>query len=633
VTLDFRDVRLFSDQAIEQEEPTMADGAQPSSSASGMELGFDPAALKARYRAERDRRLRADGNEQYREITGEFAHYLEDPYVAPGFAREPLTDEVEVVVIGGGFGGLLAAARLREAGVEDLRVIEKGGDFGGTWYWNRYPGAACDIESYVYLPLLEEVGYLPVEKYSRAPEILAHSRAIAEKFDLYRNACLQTEVTALEWDEAAGRWTVRTNRGDAMQARFVVMANGPLHRPKLPGIPGVESFKGHSFHTSRWDYDYTGGDAAGGLTKLANKRVGIIGTGATAVQCVPHLGEWAAQLYVFQRTPSSIDVRANRPTDPAWAASLNPGWQKARMDNFNTLVSGGHADEDLVADGWTDIIRNLLMVSRAKANAGEAGAGMDPLELLQIADFKKMEQIRGRVDAVVEDPATAEALKPWYNQFCKRPCFHDEYLAAFNRPNVKLVDTKGQGVERITERSVVVEGVEYEIDCLIYATGFEVGTGYTRRAGYDITGRDGLTLSQKWAEGAATLHGMHVHGFPNCFIISNTQSGFTANYPHMLDEQSRHAAYIIGEARERQATRVEVTAEAEAAWVQTILDSAIFRAKFQEECTPGYYNNEGKPSPLAVRNGFFGGGPIRFVQIIEDWRAAGDLAGLELTRG
>jgi cyclohexanone monooxygenase len=611
----------------------MADGAQPSSSPSGMELGFDPAALKARYRAERDRRLRADGNEQYREITGQFAHYLEDPYVAPGFAREPLTDEVEVVVIGGGFGGLLAAARLREAGVEDLRVIEKGGDFGGTWYWNRYPGAACDIESYVYLPLLEEVGYLPVEKYSRAPEILAHSRAIAKKFDLYHNACLQTEVTALEWDEGTGRWTVRTNRGDAMRARFVVMANGPLHRPKLPGIPGVEGFKGHSFHTSRWDYDYTGGDSAGGLTKLADKRVGIIGTGATAVQCVPHLGEWAAQLYVFQRTPSSIDVRANRPTDPDWAASLTPGWQKARMDNFNTLVSGGHADEDLVADGWTDIIRNLLMVSRAKANAGEAGAGMDPLELLQIADFKKMEQIRGRVDAVVEDPTTAEALKPWYNQFCKRPCFHDEYLAAFNRPNVRLVDTRGQGVERITEHGVVADGVEYEIDCLIYATGFEVGTGYTRRAGYDITGRDGVTLSQKWAEGAATLHGMHVHGFPNCFIISNTQSGFTANYPHMLDEQSRHAAYIIAEARERQATRVEVTAEAEAAWVQTVLDSAIFRAKFQEECTPGYYNNEGKPSPLAVRNGFFGGGPIRFVQIIEDWRAAGDLAGLELTRG
>src|ERR1700749_3379296 len=188
------------------------------------DLGFDPAALKAKYRAERDKRLRRDGNEQYTEIKGQFAHYLEDPYVAP-ITRAPLTDEVEVAIIGGGFGGLLAASRLREAGVDDIRVIEKGGDFGGTWYWNRYPGAACDIESYIYIPLLEELGYGPVEKYSRAPEILAHSRAIGEHFDLYRNACFQTEATKMVWDEEAMRWTVTTNRGDALRARFVVMAN------------------------------------------------------------------------------------------------------------------------------------------------------------------------------------------------------------------------------------------------------------------------------------------------------------------------------------------------------------------------------------------------------------------------
>ncbi|HWF00746.1 MAG TPA: NAD(P)/FAD-dependent oxidoreductase [Caulobacteraceae bacterium] len=602
----------------------MADGAQ-----TDMPLGFDPEALKAKYRAERDRRLRVDGNEQYREIAGEFAHYLDDPYVART-ERLPLTDEIEVAVIGGGFGGLLAAARLRQAGVDDLRVIEKGGDFGGTWYWNRYPGAACDIESYIYLPLLEEVGYMPVEKYSRAPEILRHSRAIADKFNLYENACLQTEVTALTWDEGLKRWIIRTNRGDAMKARFVVMANGPLHRPKLPGIPGVESFARHSFHTSRWDYAYTGGDSTGGLTGLKDKRVGIIGTGATAVQCVPHLGEWAKELFVFQRTPSSIDVRANKPTDPSWAQSLPSGWQKARMDNFNVLVSGGWAEEDLVADGWTDIIRNLLMISQAKANAGEAGAAMDPMELLQLADFRKMEQIRARVDAVVGKPEAAEALKPWYNQFCKRPCFHDEYLDAFNRPNVHLIDTRGAGVERITPTGVVANGNEYELDCLIYATGFEVGTDYTRRAGYDVTGRDGATLSQAWSDGARTLHGMHVHGFPNCLIVSNTQSGFTANYPHMLDEQARHGAYIIAEASRRQARVVEATPEAEAGWVKDVMESAVMREKYQAECTPGYYNNEGKPSPLAVRNGFYGKGPIAFVKVLEDWRAEGELAGLAL---
>jgi cyclohexanone monooxygenase len=592
------------------------------------DLGFDPAALRARYLAERDRRIRADGNEQYREIAGDFAHYLDDPYVEPGFTRAPLTDEVEVAVIGGGFGGLLAGARLREAGVEDIRLIEKGGDFGGTWYWNRYPGAACDVESYIYLPLLEEIGYLPVEKYSRAPEILAHSRAIGEHFDLYRNACFQTEVTGLTWDEAAARWIISTNRGDAMRARYVVMANGPLHRPKLPGIPGVERFKGHSFHTSRWDYGYTGGDSNGGLTKLKDKRVGIIGTGATAVQCVPHLAAAAKELYVFQRTPSSIDVRANRPTDPDWAASLKPGWQQARMDNFNALVSGGFAEEDLVNDGWTDIIGNLLLLLRKGAGSGRSME--DLAETMQIADFQKMEQIRARVDQQVKDRAAAEALKPWYNQFCKRPCFHDEYLDAFNRPNVHLIDTQGRGVEAITERGVVANGQEYQIDCLIYATGFEVGTSYTRRAGYEVVGRGGVTLTQKWENGVSTLHGMHSRGFPNLLIVSNSQSGFTVNFPHMINEQARHLAYIVREAGQRQARTIEASQAAEDAWVETIVASAVMRQRFQEECTPGYYNNEGKPSALAARNGPYGAGPVAFVKLLEDWRAAGDLAGLEL---
>jgi len=591
------------------------------------DLGFDPAALKKKYLAERDKRLKAEGNEQYREIKGEFARYLEDPYVEPGFTRAPLTDEVEVVVIGGGFGGLLAGARLREAGIEDIRMIEKGGDYGGTWYWNRYPGAACDIESYIYLPLLEEVGYIPVEKYSRAPEILKHSRAIAEKFDLYRDVCFQTEVTEMRWDDQSSRWIIKTNRGDAMKARFVVMANGPLHRPKLPGIPGVETFKGHSFHTSRWDYHYTGGTCDGGLTGLIDKRVGIIGTGATAVQCVPHVAAWAKELFVFQRTPSSIDVRNNRPTDPDWIQSLEPGWQQKRMDNFNALVSGVPQNEDLVNDGWTDIIGNLLVLMRKQ---NEAGGAADLATTMQLADFKKMESIRARVDAIVRDRNKAEALKPYYNQFCKRPCFHDEYLDAFNRPNVHLIDTDGRGVERITEHGIVANGKEYEIDCLIYATGFEVGTSYTRRAGYELYGRGGISLSEKWENGVSTLHGMHSRGFPNCFIISNSQSGFTANFPHMLNEQSKHLSYIIKECADRQVRVVEAAQDAEDAWVQTIISSAIMRQRFQEECTPGYYNNEGKSSALAARNGFYGLGPIAFVKLLEDWRSDGQLKGLEL---
>jgi cyclohexanone monooxygenase len=607
----------------------MSQMAEPRTKPGQEELGFDPASLKKKYLAERDKRLRRDGNEQYREIKGDFAHYLDDPYVEPGFTRAPLTDEIEVVVIGGGFGGLLAGARLREAGVKDLRMIEKGGDYGGTWYWNRYPGAACDIESYIYLPLLEEVGYMPVEKYTRAPEILEHSRAIARKFDLYRDVLFQTEVTEMRWDDKISRWIIKTNRNDAMKARFVVMANGPLHRPKLPGIAGVETFEGHSFHTSRWDYHYTGGDCHGGLTGLKDKRVGIIGTGATAVQCVPHLGAGAKELFVFQRTPSSIDVRNDRQTDPDWAKALEPGWQQKRMDNFNALVSGVRQDVDLVSDGWTDIIGKFLTLMRKQ---NEAGASVDLGETLQLADFKKMEQIRARVDSVVRDQNKAAALKPYYNQFCKRPCFHDQYLDTFNRPNVHLIDTDGKGVERITEHGVVANGKEYEIDCLIYATGFEVGTDYTRRSGYQLYGRGGVSLSDKWKDGVSTLHGMHSRGFPNVLIMSNSQSGFTANYPHMLNEQSKHLAYIIQECLARQVRVVEAGQDAEEAWVQTIISSAIMRQKFQEECTPGYYNNEGKPSALAARNGFYGHGPIAFAKLLEEWRGEGSLKGLELNR-
>ncbi|HZP56540.1 MAG TPA: NAD(P)/FAD-dependent oxidoreductase [Dehalococcoidia bacterium] len=592
-------------------------------------LPFDPEALREKYRAERDRRLRADGNDQYIEVSGDFARFVEDPYVEPGFTREPLTDDVDVVVVGGGFGGLLAGARLREAGVEDLRLIEKGGDVGGTWYWNRYPGAACDVESYIYLPLLEEIGYMPVEKYSRAPEILAHSQAIARKFDLYRNACLQTEVTEMRWDEDARRWVVFTNRGDRMRARFVVMSNGPLHRAKLPGIPGIETFRGHAFHTSRWDYAYTGGDSNGGLTGLRDKVVGIIGTGATAVQCVPHLGAAAKHLYVFQRTPSSIDVRANRPTDPEWAKSLEPGWQQRRMDNFNILVSGGFQDEDLVGDGWTDIIRKLLIRVREDDAPDVSPDGL--AKTMEMADFEKMEEIRARVEAIVKDPDTAEALKPYYRQFCKRPCFHDEYLDTFNRRNVTLVDTKGRGVERITEAGVVANGELFAVDCLIYATGFEVGTDYTRRSGYELYGRGGVSLTEKWADGIRTLHGMHSRGFPNCFIISNAQSGFTVNFPHMLNEQAKHIAYIVKHAQDHEVHSVEASEEAEEAWVQTIIGLARMNREFLESCTPGYYNNEGKPAERAGQNGPYGGGPIAFVKLLEDWRAEGNLQGLELT--
>ena len=608
----------------------MSDDAKVVSTSNGG-IDFDPDALRSKYREERDKRLRADGNEQYVEVKGDFSRYVDDPYVDPGFRREPLNDAVEVLIIGGGFGGLLAGARLREAGVKSIRIIEKGGDFGGTWYWNRYPGAQCDIEAYIYLPLLEETGYIPKEKYSFAPEILAHARRIGEKFDLYRDACFQTQIKDITWSEEECRWIVTTDRGDQMSARFVVMSNGPLNRPKLPGIAGIDSFKGHTFHTSRWDYGYTGGDTTGNLNKLGDKRVAVIGTGATAVQCVPHLARYAKELYVFQRTPSSVDERGNRPTDPEWVKTLKPGWQKHRMENFNTLVSGGSQETDLVSDGWTDIIRNLAAILPRKMEENiESRHEMG--RMMELADFKKMNQIRARVDAIVKDKKTAEALKPWYRQFCKRPTFNDEYLPAFNRPNVKLVDTMGRGVDRITEKGLTFDGVEYKVDCIIFATGFEVGTSYTRRAAFEVYGRGGKSLTEHWADGVKTLHGFYSSGFPNCFHMGIIQNAITANFPHMLEEQAQHITELIQHAKLHEARCIEPSAEAEAEWVATIREKALNNQRFLTECTPGYYNNEGKPEEgTGLAGDQYGGGPVEFHELVRRWRKDGEMKGVRFS--
>ncbi|KAF2727997.1 FAD/NAD(P)-binding domain-containing protein [Polyplosphaeria fusca] len=593
-------------------------------------LPFDPAKLKERYLEERDRRLaRGQGVEQYILLDGELSHYLKDPWVEPGFARDPIEEEVEVVIVGGGYGAQVVAVRLMEQGIENFRIIEKAGDFGGTWYWNRYPGAQCDIESYIYMPLLEEVDYMPSEKYARAKELLEHSRIIGEKFNLYSRALFQTETKEMRWNDDEGLWTTKTSRGDTIKSRFIIPAAGPLHRPKLPGLEGVQEFKGHSFHSSRWDFEYTGGDPAGNLHKLKDKRVGIIGTGATAVQIVPHLGEWAKELYVFQRTPSSIDVRGNRPTDGAWVKGLQPGWQKRRMDNFDIIVNGGDQDEDMVADGWTDIIRELMTSARR-----DAEAGFDPVEAAakrQLADYKKMEQIRARCDTIVHDKATAASLKPWYNQFCKRPCFHDEYLSTFNRPNVTLVDTHGRGVDRITPTGVIANAQEYPLDLLIYATGFELANTWSHKTGIEIHGRSSLTITQKWASGASTLHGWASRGFPNCLWVQVTQAALTPNFMHVTGEQARHFAYVIAEAKKRGIRTLEPTAEAEEEWTQRIVQSTEARAEFFRECTPGYYNNEGVAERRAARNATFGEGSPAFIKIIEEWRKEGKMQGLEVT--
>lgn len=595
-------------------------------------LGFDPDTLSKRYAVEREKRIREDAEAQFVKLSHDspFANkYLEeDPYCEP-VQRDPIKDEREVIVIGGGWVGMLTAARLVQAGIEGVRIVESGGDFGGTWYWNRYPGAQCDIESYSYLPLLEETGYVPKLRYSFAPEIYEHAQRIGQHFGLYEDAVFQTWVTELRWLEDDNRWLVQTNHGDEMRARHICLGTGPANRPRLPGIPGVENFKGHSFHTCRWDYDYTGGSHEGGLENLADKTVAIIGTGATAVQCVPALGESAKQLYVFQRTPSSVDVRNNAETDPKWAASLKPGWQKERQKKFGEAFLGGPIDPAFVDDGWTRLTRNVrTLASKATEQVSN---------LVQLADFKTMEEIRGLVDETVRDPKTADKLKAYYNQFCKRPTFNDHYLETFNRDNVELVDVSTtQGVEAITERGIVASGKEYEVDCIIYASGFEITSSYERRLGIPIFGIGGRSIYEHWQDGMRSMHGLMVSGFPNLHMCGG---GFVfqlgANYAHGIDVQAGHVAYTISELSRRGIQSANVSHQAEEHWISNQLDTRISNFVLggsPDTCTPGYYNQEGTRKRYRdVRRETYSKGVGAYMKLLRDWRESNTLEGLELS--
>ncbi|MEC8501627.1 MAG: NAD(P)/FAD-dependent oxidoreductase, partial [Pseudomonadota bacterium] len=542
---------------------------------------------QAKYKAFKEARA---GAADYIEMKGEFSRYLQDVYSAEPVPREALTDECDVLVVGAGFAGLLLWYKLREAGFENVRFCEKGGDVGGTWYWNRYPGIACDVESYSYLPLLEEMNYIPSMKFAAGFEIMEYCQKMAEKFGFYDKCLFHTTVEKTQWDESTARWTVSTDRGDAMKAKFVVLANGILTTPKLARIDGMSSFKGDSFHTSRWDYNID----------LKGKRVGIIGTGATAVQAVPELAKIVKELYVFQRTPSSIDVRDQRETSveefEKWAKE--PGWAKARRARFAKISQGRtalKANDDYLAGKVADY--------RERKQHAEQ---ISPEELVQRqldSNFRIMEQIRARVDAIVEDPVTAAALKPYYPYGCKRPTFHDEYLPTFNLPHVHLVDTAPRGVSEINERGVVHDGTEYPVDVLIYATGFQWMATSTFNM---IVGREGRTLRDKWQEeGTKTFLGLHSKGFPNLFIVSGPQGGGGSfNFTNAIEEHGDYVVWMLDTLRKAGKDLVDVKAEHEDDYAEHCRAADELTRPLRDCIT--YYNGHGEAEPGSLA--YYGGG-------------------------
>ncbi|KAJ3337834.1 hypothetical protein HDU93_000453 [Gonapodya sp. JEL0774] len=617
---------------------------------------FDPVKLKDKYLYERDRRLRNDHGAQYITIGegkgAKYAPWLTDPW-APRRERAPMDIKTTVVLVGSGFSGIQMGAKLKTAGISDFKIIDRASDFGGTWYWNRYPGAACDSEAYCYLPLLEETGYMPSMKYATGSEILQHCWRMAKHFGLYEHAVFQTGIKEFRWDDSAKVWRGFTDRGDKVAARYLVTCGGPINHPHLPDVEGIGSFKGHEFHTARWDYAYTGGNPLTNdfnMHGLKDKRVAIIGTGATAVQCIPFIGASAGKLYVFQRTPSAVDVRNNRPTDPNWWKSLKPGWQAKRDFDFQLLGAGGDPETPL-DDGFSESLKSFLSLVKHQMRTGEGTQYSTP-ELLQLADFRHMERIRRRCDEIVKDKKTAEALKPYCmlwttevfatilyanplfladNLYCKRPVYSDTYLPTFNRPNVELVDvSQYKGIDKITPNGIVVGGKEFEVDCIIWSTGFTLSARESHHD-YKVLGRSGLTWMEKCDKngGFASLYGMCTSDFPNYWNFGNFQAAVSVNFPSIYNDEAIFIAHVITEGIKRNIETMEVTREAEEAWTQEILKASIANPDFSENCTPGYYNAEGDINLLKSSNRLqpYGAGPLAYRQKIYDYVQSGKLEG------
>ncbi|KAI1477690.1 FAD/NAD(P)-binding domain-containing protein [Daldinia eschscholtzii] len=638
------------------------------------------ARVQAKYSEEAQKRVRPEGADQFQTLeqsgSDQLRHLADDfwaNHAALDALQSPLKagDRPKFLIAGAGIGGIGAAVRLIEAGfsADQIRIIETAGGIGGTWYWNRYPGLHCDVESYVYLPLLEETGFVPSQKYSSGIEIRKYLEDIVKRWNLQDKILFRSKLDKIEWDENTRLWkcditTERGPKGDQkttfkVEAEFVWVTAGLLSKPQVPKLAGVgiEGFKGDAFHTARWDYDVTGGsqeEVFPELSKLKDKRVGIVGTGATAIQVVPCLADYAKELHVFQRTPAAVYGRGQKPTDPEeWKKIAGqPGWHEARRQNLALNISNCAPPgvPDLVDDEW----------SRQVAYAGLVGdpefAFVSPEKIPEVIgqflarDAPNQARLRARIAEIVKDKETAEKLTPWYPVWCKRPTFSDTYLQSFNKPNVHLIDTDGKGVDSVTPEGLVANGQEIPLDVIVFSTGYRGpsadGADPSKRAGVAVHGRDGKTIEEAWANtGAATLHGYGIHGFPNLFWHSPLQSGVGANHAHVLDVQCKLIAYVLATAHQKvgglnkSGVTVEVEEAAQEAWSMKIMQGAG-RFATVTVCTPSYINNEGKAiDPTAspqeqmkqARASPYSAGLNAYIKELQDWRDEGNLKGIEVT--
>lgn len=576
-----------------------------------------------KYAEERNKRLRPEGTAQYINLAdSDLQKLVADPWVdyeALARQAQPLQDgdSPKFLVVGAGINGITFAARLIETGfsAQDIVLVDIAGGYGGTWYWNRYPGLMCDVEGYCYLPLLDETGYMPKHKYSFGSEIRGQCERVATHYGF--RAMFSTKVDSHVWDETKGRWIVQMTQsfGDVqppkqmkVQAQFLFLCGGVLAVPKAPGLPGLAEFSAQNaiFHTSRWDYTVTGGSQEQpDMVNLKDKRVAIIGTGATSVQAVPHLAKWAKHLYVIQRTPSYCGERTQQETTPeTWAkvTESGPGWQRRRMTNLNSFLTAEPEPVDLVDDGWSRNQARSGLIGSSSQLMEQAATGKHIDALLRI-DEPIADELRARVDSEVRDPNTAEKLKPWYPGWCKRPTFNDDYLATFNRDNVTLVDTNGNGIDRYTERGIVVGGRELDVDVLVLATGFTPSGQLLPEEllKASIIGRDGRLLKDKWdSSEVGTLFGVATNGFPNLFSVFGRGSPASYNMTSGFDITGRLIAHVIAQATKesKQPERlvIEVDRRDEEKWMAQVAKNAAWYSALTI-CTPSYFNAEGEKAP------------------------------------